>query len=217
MSNVFIRNYTAFDREAVRTICIDTADRGEPIDRFFSDRECAADLLTKYYTDYEPASIFTAVADGRVVGYVFGCFDNRRYGLVMLFIILPLVLIKGFKRGLFFERQTWHLILGMLKNCRRLFAWRKESFHSHQGHMHIGIARGFRGQRIGGQLTAALLDFARAQGVEEITASVHDSNHEACRFFEYLNFVVKERYPMVVWAGNNLEHYHSVLYVKKIS
>ena len=38
---VVIRGFQAADREAVRAICCDTADRGRPIERFFSDRSFA--------------------------------------------------------------------------------------------------------------------------------------------------------------------------------
>ncbi len=216
MSNVIIRNFRRDDREIVRTICCDTADKGEPIERFLPDRDAVSELLTGYYTDYEPDALFVAEADGKVVGYVMGSFDNRRYGLVMFWILVPKALLKGFKRGLFFRPEFWQLGLGMLRNWRRLFAWRKESFHSHQGHMHIGIAKGFRGQHVGQRLVAALLDYARSKGVDELTASVHDGNKAASGFFTHLEFEMRESYPMVMVQKNQEEHYHSLLYVKKI-
>ena len=59
---------------------------------FFPDRDVAGDLLTKYYTDYEPQSTFVAECDGRLIGYINGCMDNRRYGLVMFWILMPALL-----------------------------------------------------------------------------------------------------------------------------
>ena len=216
MSNVIIRAFQTGDRESVRAICCDTADRGKPIEQFFPDRQCAADLLTAYYTDYEPSSTFVAEAGGQVVGYIEGCFDNRRYGLLMFWVLIPQALCKGFKNGVFFRREFWRMASAMLRNWRRLFVWRKDSFHSHQGHMHIGIVEGFRGQRIGQKLVEALCNYARTKGVAELTASAHDGNTTACRFFERLGFEVKDRYPMVMARGNIFEHYNSLLYVKKI-
>ena len=216
MSNVIIRGFQAGDREAVRTICCDTADRGKPIERFFPDRQCAADLLTGYYTDYEPSSTFVAQAQGRVVGYIDGCFDNRRYGLVMFWILIPRALFQGFKNGTLFRREFWRMAGAMLGNWPRLFAWRKQSFHSHQGHVHISIAEGFRGQHIGEQLMEAFFNYARTKGVGEISASVHDGNTAACRFLERIGFEVKEHYPMVMARGDVWERYNSLLYVKKI-
>lgn len=54
MNNINIRPYNLKDRAALRTLCCDVADRGGPIENFFPDRDFAADLLTGYYTDYEP-------------------------------------------------------------------------------------------------------------------------------------------------------------------
>ncbi len=216
MSNLIIRSYRPNDRDVVRKICSDAADRGELIENIFPDREVAADLLTGYYTDYEPASTFVAESDGQVVGYVQSCFDNRRYGLVMFWIMFPKTFIKAFKHGVFFNKKSLGFIGSMLGNWPRLFTWRKESFHSHQGHMHIGIARDFRGRRIGRQLIASLLQYAHEQGVHELTASVHDGNAAARRFFEQLGFQPREEYPMSMASPRGLEKYHSIFYVRTI-
>jgi len=211
-----IRPFTPADRQAVRDICCDTADMGGAIEGFFHDRECAADVLTAYYTDYEPHATFVAESQGKVVGYIQGCFDNRRYGLVMFWILVPKTLFKGLVRGVLFHREVWRLAGAATRNWRRAFVWRKKSFHSHQGHIHIGIANGFRGQHVGQKLTEALLGYARTQGIEELTASVHDGNIAACRFFERLGFEVRERYPMVAALKGAIKNYNSLLYVKKI-
>ena len=192
------------------------ADRGGPIENFFPDREVAEDLLTKFYTDYEPGSTFVAESDGRLAGYINGCMDNRRYGLVVMWILMPALLIKAFKRGVFFRPEVHQLLRGALKNWRRVFVWRKKSFHSHQGHLHIGIAGDFRGQQVGRNLMKALLDHASGRGLSEIAASVHDANKAAMVFFEAQGFKVRERYPMVLIRDGKEEHYHSLLYVKTL-
>jgi ribosomal protein S18 acetylase RimI-like enzyme len=216
MKKIDIRPYIREDRTALRKLCCDVADRGGPIEGFFPDREVAADLLTKYYTDYEPQATFVAVADGQLAGYVSGCLDNRRYGLVVGWLLMPPLLAKAFKRGVFFRPQVGQLVKGALKNWRRAFSWRKKSFHSHQGRLHIGIAEGFRNQKIGRDLLKALLAYAWGRGISEIAASVHDGNQAASRFFETNGFVVRERYPMIMVRGNQEERYNSLLYVKTI-
>jgi len=213
MPDAVIRAFAPSDRQAVRDICCDTADMGQPVERIFPDRAWAADLLTSYYTDYEPSSIFVADLDGVVAGYILGCLDNRCYGLVMFWILGPQFVFKGLARGVFFRRQIWRLLGGAARNWRRAFVWRKQSFHSHQGHLHIGIAQGFRSRRLGQRLVEALMLHARGRHIEELTASVHDGNVGACRFFDRIGFQVRERYPMIGPAGP----YHSLLYVKKTS
>ena len=121
MNNINIRPYNLKDRAALRMLCCDVADRGGPIENFFPDRDLAADLLTKYYTDYEPQSTFVAECDGRLVGYINGCMDNRRYGLVMFWILMPLLLVKGFKRGIFFRRETRQMISRDVKKLAQDF------------------------------------------------------------------------------------------------
>ena len=69
MSNLIIRQFLPKDREALRTICCDTADMGEPIEHFFPERESAADLLTAYYTDFEPESTFVAELDEKILQF----------------------------------------------------------------------------------------------------------------------------------------------------
>ncbi len=217
MNNINIRPYEQGDRLALRTLCCDVADRGGPIENFFPDRDVAADLLTKYYSDYEPWSSFVAVCDGRLVGYVNGCLDNRRYGLVQFWLLFPALLVKAFKRGVFFKPEVHQLLKGVLKNWRRLLVWRKGSFHSHQGHLHIGIAGDFRGQQIGRQLVNTLVDHASKAGIFQLAASVHDGNKPAGVFFESLGFTVQERNPMVLIRDGKEEHYQSLLYVKTFS
>jgi ribosomal protein S18 acetylase RimI-like enzyme len=216
MNTIKIRPFNKADRSMVRKICCDVADRGEPIENFFPDREFAADLLTNYYTDYEPESSFVAEAGGQVVAYVNGCMDNRRYGLAVLFLIVPKLIIKGLFRGVFFRREVHQMIKAMIKNWRRIFVWRKQSFHSHQGHMHIGVAKEFRGKQAGQQLVDTLLAYALGKGITEISASVSDSNTAACHFFERLGFVAGDRYPMMMSYGDTFKQYYSISYVKTI-
>ena len=217
MSNVIIRVFTEADRACVRHICCDAASRGEPIEQLFFDREMAADLLTKYYTDYEPRSTFVAICEGKVVGYVQGCLDNRRYGLVMFWLLVPKTFLKGFRRGVFFRKEIWRFALGMARNWRRLFLWRKESFHSHQGHMHIAVAKYFRARHLGHELIAVFLNYAKEQGVTELTASVHSGNTAARGFFESFGFQDRGHYPMVMAGKGGLERYESIFYVKTIN
>ena len=66
--DILIRSYEARDRETVREISCDTAERGNPVETYFKDREVTADFLTSYYTEYEPISAWVAEYQGRIVG-----------------------------------------------------------------------------------------------------------------------------------------------------
>lgn len=212
MFNVIIRPFEVKDLQEIRVICCDVADKGDPIDQIFIHRNLAADLLTGYYMDFEPESTFVAEHEGKIVGYIQGSLDNRRYGLAMFFIVVPMALIKALKGGVFFDRSFWIVAGAMFRNWPRLFSWRKKSFHHHQGHIHLGIVKAFRHQQVGQALLAKFLSHAREHGAGEVTASVHDGNAAACRFFERNGFEVVESYPMVMPH----EEYRSLFYVKKI-
>lgn len=216
MSNDIIRDYKPTDRLAVRRICGDTADKGGPVENFFPDRDCIVDVLCAYYTDYEPQSLFVAEHENQVVGYVMSCMDNRRYGLAMIFIIIPKALLKAFVRGVLFKSQFWRLLGGTMQNWPRLFAWRKKSFHSHTGHVHLGIFKEFRSRHLGTQLLDQILVYAKKHHIESLCASVHDGNEKAARFFEKHQFTKVEKNPMVMYYAGKLVKYHSLLYVKKI-
>jgi ribosomal protein S18 acetylase RimI-like enzyme len=217
MENIIIRKYQTSDKGPLRQLCCDVADKGGVIEGCIFDRELGADLLTGYYTDFEPSSTFVAIEGDGVVGYVNGCLDNRRYGLVILFFLVPRALLTCITRGLVFRKDFWRFMSVVSRNGQRLLSWRKQSFHSHQGHMHIGIAQDHRHHHIGRRLVELLCEYARAHGTQEITASVHSGNLAACRFFDCLGFQVRERISMVSIRRNHLENYESLLYVKKIA
>src|SRR5512135_4682 len=87
--DVIIRKYRPEDREAVREISWNTADQGRTVDLYFHDHEAVADVLTRYYTDWEPDALWVAECDGRVVGYLTGCLNTRRCNRATLWQVGP--------------------------------------------------------------------------------------------------------------------------------
>ncbi len=195
--SVAIRPYATGDRSAVREIVCDTADHGEPVDRFFRDRDTFADFLTMYYTDHEPQSLWVAEDDGRVVGYLTGCLDSHRYQRVMLWQIMPCALLRAVRRGALWSRQTWHLLWVGFRT------WLLGGFERHRvvarypAHLHVNLRKGFRSRAIGPRLMQRFIEQARAAGVRGIHVSVSDSNLPACRFFERMGFTAVGRHPVI--------------------
>ena len=211
-----IRPYFPKDRDIIRQLCCDVANRGKPIDSNFPDREIMADLLTIYYTDFEPSSSFIVELDGQCVGYLNGCLDNRRYGLVFFWLILPKLILKAIVRGVFFNHVLLRTCRVMSKNWRRLLVWRKYSFNSHIGHFHIGISQQVRHQHAGQQLVENFINYAKKNNVDLLSASVHSRNEVACAFFNKMGFSVKEKHPMVGIYQGQEEAYYSLEYVKQL-
>jgi hypothetical protein len=80
------------DRAAVRDICRRAAYRNRGLPANSREGEFFADCHSRYYTDYEPESLFVAERDGAVIGYLFGCVDTARFGRIMVSKIFPKIL-----------------------------------------------------------------------------------------------------------------------------
>ena len=196
MSTIQIRPYTAADRQALRTLACETADRGEPVERFFGDRETFADLVTRYYTDYEPRAVWVAEAQQQLIGYLTGCFDTRRYHQRMTWPVVPSALVGAMVRGALWSRQTWRIGWASLATWQQ-GGWRRTiSFERFPAHLHLNIDRAFRGQQIGHRLIEHFSAQAKASGVAGIHVAVRADNVPSCRFFEGLGFTALHRYPV---------------------
>lgn len=206
--------YESGDRAAVREICCDTADKGRPVERFFHDRELFADLLTRYYTDYESRSLWVAKANGRVVGYLTGCLDTARYQRIFRWRILPGVILRALARGILLRRETWRLIQAAVMTWRRGGFRRKVRMHSYPAHLHINIRTEFRGHHVGQWLIEQFLEQVRARGLRGIHLVTRGDNQTACRFFERMGFQLLSRHPGVLPSRNAWERHDAVVYGK---
>lgn len=74
---VGVRPYEPRDRDRVRSLCYRTGYMGDPPTFYWRHEESFAEIWTAYYTDQEPESLFVAVREDRVVGFITGCVDTR--------------------------------------------------------------------------------------------------------------------------------------------
>lgn len=213
---VCIRAFVPGDRAAVRRICCETADRGEPVEHFFSDRELFADLLTRYYIDDEPRSLWVAEQPGRIVGYLTGCLDSRRYRAMMTARIVPAVLLKGLVRAAFLHPQTWQLGVAAAQTWWRGGGAPRVALDAYPAHLHVNVAPDCRGQGIGRQLMERFLAQARHAGASGVHAPVRADNPRACRFFERIGFTELSRTPVVFPDGGAYRLHETVIYGKRL-
>jgi ribosomal protein S18 acetylase RimI-like enzyme len=211
-----IRPYEPRDRGAVRQICSDTADAGQPIERFFPDREVFADLLTNYYTEFEPQSAFVAERGREVVGYVTGSIDTKRFLRTMMWRIVPMVLVKALLRGTLWHPQAVRLFranIGMwLKNGYRT----GPALGEYPAHLHVNVREGFRGQQLGQRLVGAFCERARAAGARGVHAGVSAENLRSRHFFEELGFVELHREPRFRKPDGSGGILYTILYGKQL-
>jgi GNAT superfamily N-acetyltransferase len=211
-----IRPYEPGDRAAVRQICSDTADAGRPIERFFPDREVFADVLTNYYTGFEPQSVFVAETNGEVVGYVTGSVDTKQFLRAMMWRIGPGVLLKALFRGTLWHPQAVRLFranIGMwMKNGYRT----GRTLDNYPAHLHVNVRDGFRGQQLGKQLVEMFCERARAVGARGVHAGVSAENLRGRQFFEELGFIELHREPRFRKPDGAGEILYTILYGKRL-
>lgn len=183
--DVIVRPYEPRDRAAVREICCDTADAGEPVERYFPDREVFADLLTRYYTDIAPEFSWVAEQDGRVVGYLLGCVDSRKFVRAMVWRIVPRALVRALGRGLFWNRRVWRLLKANCHSKQSTFN-RSQVYQDYPAHLHINLRRDFRAHGTGQALMDRFLEQMTGVGVH---AGVSDGNERGKIFFEKQGFI----------------------------
>ncbi len=213
--SVIIRLFEQRDRERIRQICCDTADRGRPIESFYPYRDIAADLLTGYYTDYEPHSSWVAEYDSQVVGYLNGCLDSARCTRLMTIRVVPATVFKAMLSGVFWKKETWRWFKLALKSWTLGGFSRRISLRKYPAHVHINVDRLFRGKEAGHMLMDNFFLQARQAKARGIHAIVSGDNPNAQRFFEKMGFVVVSRHRMVIPNGKKDSLSYAIVYGKQ--
>jgi len=215
-NDIIIRTYESRDRQMMRQIACDTADMGEPVKNFFGDREVVADLLTRYYTDYEARSLWVAEHEGKVIGYLTGCLDTRRYFRVMAWRLVPRIGIKAVIRGVFLRQDTWRLFWAAIRTGWIGGFKRHIPLHKYRGHLHVNIERGFRSQNVGKNLVERFIEQVKAAGLAGIYLAVREDNVRGRKFFEDFGFVELSRYPTVYAKSGVHKTVYALVFGKEI-
>ncbi|MFA6349319.1 MAG: hypothetical protein WCY12_00125 [Candidatus Omnitrophota bacterium] len=167
---VDIRPYRQEDKGSVRDIAVDTAFFGNSGEIFLPDREVLGDMLTAYYLDYEPESVFVAEQDSQVVGYIMGCVDTVKSHSVIDKNIMPGIIRKGLLRGLLFKSRTLSFAFFSLRSLIRREFRRPDFSQEYPAHFHINIADGFRGKGLGRKLLDAFCFYLENKNIRGVCA-----------------------------------------------
>ncbi len=209
--HAIIRKYRPEDREAVREISWNTADKGRTVDLYFHDHEAVADILTRYYTDRSPESLWVAECNGAVVGYLTGCLDTRRCERAMVWKIGPRAAAGAIARGALWRAETWRL-LAALTYTALLGGKPKVDLSKYPAHLHINLRQGFRGRGLGRQL----IEHFRRQVLEQSLGGIHlvawGENEAGRRFFEAMGFRLLGQQPLVLPEGWRFKKTSTVVY-----
>ena len=207
VTEVKIRGYQKEDRNAIREISIESSIFGEYRNAVFDD-EVLADLLTAYFTDYEPVSCFVAEKKEYVMGYILGTKDVRKMRNVLKRKVIPGVVKDLSGKGQFFRKAN----LIFIKNI--VFSYFKGEFVApdfsleYPATLHINIASQSRGQNVGSLLVNHYLDFLKKESISGIHFGV--LSERAKMFFLKLDFKVlfTGKYTFLNYlTGETLPHY----------
>jgi ribosomal protein S18 acetylase RimI-like enzyme len=209
--DAIIRKYRGEDREAVREISWNTADKGRTVDLYFHDHEAVADFLTRYYTDWEPQALWVAECDGAVVGYLTGCLDTRQCDRVIERKVVPAAVIGATRRGALCRAETWRLLAAFAKTA--LAGGRpKVDLNAYPAHLHINLRQGFRGQGLGRKLVEQFRRQVQEHGIRGIHLIAWGENEEGRRFFEAMGFRLLRQQPLVLPDGRGFRKTSTVIY-----
>jgi ribosomal protein S18 acetylase RimI-like enzyme len=195
-----LRPYAAADRGALRRLCCEAAYGEVPLARAVPDAELFADLMTGYYTDWEPGSILV-ISHGGLAGYLCGARDTRRQRRVQALRVAPAALLRFAARGGLLARATWR-VAGA--NLGRLLPGGGEGrleLDRFPAHLHLALAPTARGRGLGRRLAEAFVERLAAAGVPGVHAVVREENAGARRFFERLGFRPLARGPALRLPG----------------
>lgn len=188
MGQVVIRKYLSQDRSSVRQIAWDTAFMGKPASAFFEDEEFLKDLLTGYFTDYEPESCFVAESGNEVVGYLLGCRDSRTLDRVSMRFIAPRLVRQLIGRNVLFRRKNIVFGLHMLESFLKGELSSPDFSRDYPATLHINIANGFRRSGSGSQLMAAFMVYLKEHGIEGVRLATYSP--DAGAFFRKNGFIL---------------------------
>lgn len=205
--SIKIRNYQIEDRDAIREISLESVFWGENRAYIFDD-EILADLLTIYFTDYEPLSCFVAVKVNQVIGYIMGAQDIRKMRRLMKYKIVPRLIYKALSHRQLLRRNNLILIKNIISSYTKGEFISPDFSKKYPATLHINIRAGYRRQNLGSLLVDYFLDFLKKKNVRGIHFGV--MSERAKDFFIKLNFNIlfAGEYSFLRYLlGENIPHY----------
>ncbi len=205
-----ISRFTPAFREEVFKIACDTAYFGEPVEIFLDDRRLFFDSFYRYYTDTDNEHSFVALVEGRVVGFVVGCLDTRRYQRwfrTNLLFVLSQAIYGKYKVGAMTSKFVLRMAKGYLRSefidC---------DLHDYPAHLHINLDAGWRQVGIGSRLLERYLEYLRENNSPGVHLHTTDRNVTACSLYEKFGFQILASSPTTVWKEKSSRNITNLCY-----
>ncbi len=192
-----IRKYQKNDRAAVRRISCNTAFLGQPATIFLDADRLLADVLTRYFTDYESESSLVAIKDKQVVGYINGAKNVTVMNKILRSRIIPYIIRECIRSCACLKpknlRFLGYFIISFLKG--EFFI--PDFSRDYPATFHINIDAGYRGFRIGKMLIDHYLDLLRGKKLPGVYCTT--VSDQARRFFAKQGFRILFRKRRSYW------------------
>ena len=187
-NGIIIRKFHPTDREEVRKISCETAFLEEDRTKIITDDEILADILTKYFTDYEADSCYVAVKENKVIGYLIGSKDVARMQRIMISKIVPRLLLKAIKNNSFFQASNLRCLFYCL-----ISLWKGEfnmpNFsEKFPATLHINISKDYRNFNLGTKLIEKFVGYLRENKVTGVHLATLSNGAKI--FFTKLDFKI---------------------------
>jgi len=192
VSELQVRRYRPEDAEAVRRISCETALYGQSMDALFQGRPLISEALIGYYSEFEPEALFVAESQGRVIGYLTGCLDSRRFEAFFARHILLRLLWISLREGYWHRPAFWKIAGAAVSAAGRWSKIRDEVLARYPAHCHLNLDAAFRQAGTGSTLLEVFFHYMaehKVRGIHIVSATEGGKS-----FFTKNSFSVLARY-----------------------
>jgi len=193
---VEIRTFVERDRRELLAL-FGRAGQGAPASEVWGHEESVAAVYLTPYMDLEPESLFVAVVDGALAGYLTGCVDSATFPIESERMQWAMREHRVYLRPrplAFFARAAWD---GLVAKVRREPTAGELHDARWPSHLHINVLPEARGTGAAEGLMTAWLDRLRAVGSPGCYLQTQLENARAVRFFGRSGFEPLGATPLI--------------------
>jgi GNAT superfamily N-acetyltransferase len=191
-----IRAFAEADRAGLRGL-FGRVGEGAPSGSLWGHEESEAAVYLDPYMDLEPGSLFVAVADGAMVGYLAGCLDSAKFLSESERVeeaVRQYRLIFRPRAAAFFARALADVAWAALRREPTAGDFDDPRWPAH---LHINVVPAVRGTGVADGLMERWLDRLRETGSPGCHLQTLTENARAVRFFERVGFARHGPTPLV--------------------
>jgi ribosomal protein S18 acetylase RimI-like enzyme len=196
MSEIEIRPFEERERAELREL-FGRAGEGAPTASIWGHEESEADVYLTPYMDLEPESLFVAVEDGELVGYLAGCLDTARLPSESDRLNRAITKHRLFLRrkpAAFFARAVLDMAISAVRRAPTAGEFDDPRWPAH---LHINVLPRVRGAGVAAALMDRWLKVLRETGSRGCHLQTLVENSRAVRFFARMGFEKYGPTPMV--------------------